>query len=644
MCGIFGIISLSKKINIDKNNFQLSLNHMVHRGPDDSGSFMNEKFAFGHRRLSIIDLSKKGKQPMFSYDKSSIITYNGEIYNYQELKKFLIIKGFKFQNNTDTEVLLNGLIFEGPKFIDRCNGMFSFAYHNKKKNEFLLFRDRLGIKPLYYQIEKNNLIFSSNVKSILLYSKNVGELNLESISSYFSYRQPLKDNTYFKKIKSLQPGHFIKIKNNQVKIFKYWDQKDLFLSKQSNTDEKEISNKLKQILETAVDYRLISDVKVASLLSGGLDSSLIASIINKKIDKNFLAYSIGYSYKDYNEFKYSKLVAEKLKMKHVITSTNAEQYFDDVDELIDLRGMPLTIPNEASQYRLCKEIKKKATVVLSGSGADELFCGYGRIFGSVDDYKKLNNLKVFKNKNEMNKFLKNAKSRYGKTKFNDYLDHFLNIYPYTKDDIKMSILSKNFDHKKIRENNKIFFNDLFNQVKSDNYLDKMQYFFQKFHLKGILEREDFSSMAGSIELRVPFLDHRMVEFAATIPNDLKIKQTGENLSLTSDISSEVLDKTKYILRKSFLKNIPTQIHERKKVGFPVPLHIWMDQKKIKDRINDVLLSNNSKNRGIFNFKFLQKLLEEKNKDFKGSSKIYQSSTANKIWMCYNLERFFSQIN
>tara|TARA_B100000963_G_scaffold186448_1_gene162080 strand:+ start:5060 stop:6994 length:1935 start_codon:yes stop_codon:yes gene_type:complete len=642
MCGIFGIISLSKKINIDKNNFQLSLNHMVHRGPDDSGSFMNEKFAFGHRRLSIIDLSKKGKQPMFSYDKSSIITYNGEIYNYQELKKFLIIKGFKFQNNTDTEVLLNGLIFEGPKFIDRCNGMFSFAYYNKKKNEFFLFRDRLGIKPLYYQIHNKNLIFSSNVKSITLYTNNTSDINYESISSYFSYRQPLKNNTFYKNIKSLEPGHFIKIKNSQLKINKYWDQKKFFLNKKISKSEDYFLEKIQNILDSAVSYRLISDVKVASLLSGGLDSSLIASIINKKIHKNFLAYSIGYSYKDYNEFKYSKLVAKKLNMKHFTTSTNAEQYFDDVDELINLRGMPLTIPNEASQYRLCKEIKKKATVVLSGSGADELFCGYGRIFGSVEDYKKIKNLEIFKNKIEMNKFLKNVKSRYGTLKFNNYLDHFLNIYSYTKDDLKSKILSNNFDHVKIKKNIRSFFENLFKENKSDSYLDKMQYFFQKFHLKGILEREDISSMAGSIELRVPFLDHRMVEFAATIPNEFKIKQLNNNLSLTSDISSEVLDTTKYILRKSYKKNIPNQIHDRKKIGFPVPLHIWMNQKKIKDRVSDVLLSNDSKNRGIFNFNFIKKMLKDTSKEFEGSSKIYQSSAANKIWMCYNLERFFSQ--
>ena len=224
---------------------------------------------------------------------------------------------------------------------------------------------------------------------------------------------------------------------------------------------------------------MISDVKVASLLSGGLNSSLIASIINDKIDQNFLAYSIGYSYRDYNEFRYSKLVAKKLNMKHVAISTNAEQYFDDVDELINLRGLPLTIPNEASQFRLCKEIKKKATVVLSGTGADELFCGYGRIFGSVDDYEKLNNLKFFvNNKNDMNKFLANAKSRYGTIKFNSYLDHFFNIYSYTEYDLKMKILSSNFDHDKITKKIRKFFENIFNEVKSDSYLDKMQYFFK----------------------------------------------------------------------------------------------------------------------------------------------------------------------
>ncbi len=359
MCGIFGSISINKNLQINRKLFLKSLSLLSHRGPDDEGHFINNKIAFGHKRLSIIDLSKGGHQPMFSNNKSSVITYNGEIYNYNELKDDLKYKGYKFQNKTDTEVLLNGLIDEGPKFVTKCNGMFAFAFYNKNTRSSYIFRDRIGIKPLFYSIDNEKVTFSSNLKAIASYFQNQNRINEESISAYFSFRQPLGNKTFYKNIYSLDPGHYIEIKNKKVKIKKYWDQKKFFSQNKLDKGENYYIEKLSELIESSVKYRLISDVKVASLLSGGLDSSIIAAIIKKQIGKNFLAYSIGYSYKDYNEFKYSKLVAKNLNMNHKIISTTAEDYFDDMNKLIQMRGSPLTIPNEASQFKLCNEIKKK---------------------------------------------------------------------------------------------------------------------------------------------------------------------------------------------------------------------------------------------------------------------------------------------
>jgi asparagine synthase (glutamine-hydrolysing) len=640
MCGILGIVSLKKQLEVNKNLFSNCLELMNHRGPDHSGIFINNKTILGHKRLSIIDLSKKGSQPMFSSDKSAILIYNGEIYNFKELRKFLTIKGFKFKSKTDTEVLLNGLIYEGIEFLKKCNGMFAFAFYNKKKNEFLFARDRLGIKPFFFSKNKNQFIFSSNIKSIYKYNNRDHDINPVSVSAFFSFRQPLGNQTFYKNINSLDPGNYIQIKNNKITIKEYWSQKKFFLENKIDRGEKYYLENIKELLNSSVNYRLISDVKVASLLSGGLDSSLITTIMKQKIGKNSLAFSIGYDQPNYNEFEYSSLVAKKLNIEHRMIKSSAEEYFDDLDELINLRGQPLTIPNEASQYRLCKEIKKEATVVLSGSGADELFCGYGRIFSSNEDFKKLSNLNTltFKDKSI---FLKNVKLRYGKTKFKDNIDHFLNLYKYTNDHLKKKILSKNINHQKIEKSIRRYFQDLCNESESKNYLDKMQFIFQKYHLKGILEREDNSSMASSIELRVPFLDHRLVEFAATIPNNLKILDTTKKAFMTSDMSSEIHDVTKYILRKSYEKCIPKKIYNRKKIGFPVPLHTWMKQKKVKDRIFDTLLSSNIKSKDYFDKKYLNFLLNNKNLNFKESSKTYQNSNANKLWMCYNLEKFFS---
>ena len=528
MCGILGKISLNENLKINKSYFLKSLSLLNHRGPDDEGYFINNNIAFGHKRLSIIDLSKGGVQPMFSADKSSVICYNGEIYNYKELKNSLKEKGYKFNNKTDTEVLLNGLIHEGPKFIEKCNGMFAFAFHNKRKKISYIFRDRIGIKPLFYSIKNKEVIFSSNVNSLLSLDKINKKLDIESVSSYFSFRQPIQNKTFFKNIFSLEPGHYIEIRQNKVNIKKYWDYNDFFLESFEDKGERFYKEKLYDLVQSSVKYRLISDVKIASLLSGGLDSTIIASIINKEIGKNFLAYSIGYSYKDYNEFKFSKIAAKSLNMKHMVLSTNAEKYFEDMEKLIKLRGQPLTIPNEISQYQLCRLIKKKATVVLSGSGADELFCGYGRIFSSTDDFKKIKDKKIFKNLNQKKKFFINVKSRYGRKNFSNYLEHFLKLYNYTDDNIKKKLLHSDFDHEKINQNIRSYFKKIFDNVNTKSYLIKMQYFFQKYHLKGILEREDMASMASSIELRVPFLDQRIVEFAATIPSKYKIKLLKKN--------------------------------------------------------------------------------------------------------------------
>ncbi len=639
MCGIFGQISINQNLlKTNKSEFKKCLSHLSHRGPDDSGVYFDSKISFGHKRLSILDLSKKGKQPMFSKSKKHILIYNGEIYNFKELKKNLEKKGLKFYSKTDTEVLLQGIILEGPNFVQKCNGMFAFAYYDIAKDIGYIFRDRIGIKPLFYSNYRNKLTFSSNIKAIHKFNKMKKKINKQSVSSFLSFRQPINNETFFENIFSLEPGNYIEIKNKKVDVKSYWKLENFYNKKNVKLTLNDYKFKLKKLLNSSVKYRLISDVKVASLLSGGLDSTIISSIINSINNENFLAYSIGYNDDGYNEFEYSKLAAKKLNMKHQIVKSNYHKYFKDMKKLIYLRGQPLTIPNEVTQYQLCKKIKKKATVVLSGCGADELFCGYGRIFTSVDDFNKLiKTKKKFLNK----QFLKNVHLRYGKLKFKNEMDHFLSIYPYTNIELKKKLLSKKFDHSTIEKNIKIYFESIFKKIKSKRYTDKMQYFFQKYHLKGILEREDISSMAAGIELRVPFLDHRIIEFSTQIPYQYKIKKIKLNQNLTSDKTSEILDINKFILKNAFKNEIPIKIIKRKKIGFPVPLHNWIEKKHVKKLILRILLSKKSQKRGIFNIHYLKKLLNEKRlNQFKGDSRIYQNSIAAKIWMCFNLECFF----
>jgi asparagine synthase (glutamine-hydrolysing) len=641
MCGILGQIAIKGNLKFNKSKFIKCLSYLNHRGPDDEGYQVYPGAILGHKRLSILDLSKNGHQPMVSSDGNYVIIFNGEIYNFDELKRDLIRKKYTFSSKSDTEVLLYGLIDQGPSFVKKCNGMFAFAFYDVKKKTTYIFRDRIGIKPLFYSIYNNKITFSSNVKSIHKLNDMKKKIDLESVSAFLAFRQPIENKTFFENIQSLEPGCYIEIKNNNLKIKKYWKLEKFFLRKYRNKKKNFFKKKIKTLLNSSVNYRLISDVKVASLLSGGLDSSIISAIVNDSHKENFLSYSIGYKYSGYNEFKYSKLVAKKLNMQHRIIVSSPMNYFKDMKKLISVKGQPLTIPNEVAQYQLCKKIKKKATVILSGSGADELFCGYGRIFSSVEDYKKLEIISTNNKHEKYDIFLKNIFKRYKKIKFKNYLDHFLTIYPYMDMELRKKILSKKFNHIKINKNINGYFKKIFKMIKNKNYYDKMQFCFQKFHLRGILEREDLSSMAASTELRVPFLDHRIIEFAAKIPNKLKIRELKNNFNLTSDKTSEINDITKYILRKTYEKKIPKQILNRKKIGFPIPLHKWLKKKNIQKIIFSTLLSSKSKKRGLFNLNFIKELLKDNSySNFDGDSRVYQTSIAAKLWMCFNLECFF----
>ena len=373
MCGLLGEIYFNKnfsKTSIKK--FRFALNLMEHRGPDDQKISIGEKFIFGFQRLSIQDLSKKASQPMFTEDGMYSIMLNGEIYNFKELREDLKNKGFKFFSYSDTEVLLKGMISEGIDFVNKCNGMFSFCFYNKKKNVSYIFRDRVGIKPLYYAKIKNKIIFSSEIPSILFLENELKKLNHQALYSYFSYRYPINNQTFFKEIKSLEPGHLLIIKNEKIITKKYWDISKYFNLKK-NYSEGYYIEKLRELVKSAVKYQLISDANVSSLLSGGLDSSILSALASKESGKKFRAYTIGYKNNGYNEFDFAKTLSKKLEIKHSIITASEKNYFKDLDKLVSIKGSPLSIPNEITQYQLCSEIKKNAKVVLAGAGADEIF-------------------------------------------------------------------------------------------------------------------------------------------------------------------------------------------------------------------------------------------------------------------------------
>jgi len=623
MCGILGYINFKNK-NIKEKEFKKALDLQEHRGPDSFGIYRGNNFLFGHRRLSIIDLTDNAKQPIKVDNENYILIFNGEIYNYIELKNELIKLGFKFFTNSDSEVLLKSYIAWGKNCIDKFIGMFAFAIYDKRNNEFFIVRDRLGVKPLYYYYDNEKFIFSSEIKSIL-YLINKKDLNLKAISSYMSYRYPILNDTFFENIYSLPAGYFIVIKNNKVQIQEYWDFNEKYKEQDCDIGEEYYINQLIELLTSSVQLRMRSDVAFGSFLSGGVDSSAITALMALNSKDRIKTFTIGFKEEGFNEFEYAKLVAKKYNTDHYEIILKGDNYIENMEKLISYKDAPLSVPNEVPLYLMSKELKKYITVVLSGEGADEIFGGYGRIFRSPYDFERLKNIEKLKNKEE---FLKSFRDKYKKDHFKNELEHFLSLYPYTSLEEKKEFLAFELDSIEQELNKK--FNYYFSKV--ENYYNKIMYTFEKIHLIGLLHRVDTTTMATSVEARVPFVDHRLVEFAATIPTKYKlkwIKNPPENLM--SDKISENYDIPKYILKKAFERYLPKKVLYRKKMGFPVPLNRWFGG-KFNKYAKSILLSKKAINRGIFNIEHIKKILNSK-------ELFNNHSLAMKIWMLINIELF-----
>ena len=431
MCGIVGIINLSNFEEFEQIFLENMTNTMFHRGPDEWSTFKDSNIAFGHRRLKIIDLSVLGKQPMFDITNNVCITFNGEIYNYAEIKEELLKKGYQFRSNSDTEVILNSYIEYGIDCINKFIGMFAFAIYDKRNSKVFIARDRLGIKPLYYSNFDGRLIFASEIKAILKYPNFKYSPDMNGISSYLSYRYPISDFTLFDTVKSLLPGHYIEISDGKTKIRQYWELP--INEKNEDLGERHYIENIRKLFESSVKYRMISDVPIGAYLSGGLDSSAVVAIMSKFSNEPVKTFTIGFDEEGFNEFDYAKQVANYYKTKHYEIVLSSDDYIDNMVKLIGYKDAPLGVPNEPALHVMSKELKKYITVVLSGEGSDEIFGGYGRIFRSPYDYIRLKELEKDNNLND-NSIIKllreNLSKKYGNKQLNSELAHFLHNYGY----------------------------------------------------------------------------------------------------------------------------------------------------------------------------------------------------------------------
>lgn len=557
MCGIAGIIPAgSLRTGGTKEVLDEMLNRIIHRGPDDSGTFIDSEVAIGMRRLSIIDV-KGGKQPISSKDGSLIIVFNGEIYNFKELREKLLKNGHTFKTQTDTEVILHLYEEKGEDVVKELRGMFTFFIYDIKKGSMMATRDLFGIKPLYYWME-NGMIkaMASEIKSLLTMPEYKKEINEEAIFHYLSYQyNPLKE-TFFKNIYRVSPATYLIIdaKTGKFDEKKYWS---FSFNQDEKMHEKESTKKLSQVLVDSVQHHLISDVPLGAFLSGGIDSALIVGAIRKVHPTGELkTFTIGS--KEINEFVESKEQADALKTTHTEIVLDPDEYFAALPRIAWHFDEPVADPSAVALYFLAREASKHVKVVLSGEGADELFGGYG-IYREPFSLAKFNRVPKFirafillLTRLPINFRGMNFLRRYQKKLEDRYIG---NAYVFSESETREIWLGEQF-----KKNN---LGEIYQRTKNLSDSEKMQYVDINTWLPGdILAKADKMTMAHSLELRVPFLDKEVSSFAATIPDRLKY----------------VENTTKYLLRKAAEGLVPRTTQKRKKLGFPVPLPQWLRER------------------------------------------------------------------
>jgi asparagine synthase (glutamine-hydrolysing) len=565
MCGICGIYSKEK--NITSKLILSMTNSMVHRGPDDKGIFLDNVFAMGMRRLSIIDL-KSGKQPISNENDSIHIVFNGEIYNYEELRTNLEKKGHKFKTYSDTETILHAYEEYGYDCLNYLNGMFAISIWDNEKKELFIARDRLGIKPLYYYFKNESLIFGSEIKSILKSGIN-RKLNLKAMHYYLGYEYVPAPESIFQDIKKLPQGHYLVFnhKKNKIKITKYWDCN----FKAENKSEGYFVKKILLDLENSVKKRMISDVPLGAFLSGGVDSSLIVGLMSKNMSKPVKTFSMGFENESYNELPYARKVSELFNTNHTekIVKADAVKLTNEIVKYFD---EPFSDISSIPTFLVSKLTSNHVKVVLSGDGGDELFAGYHRYIASkISSYYKVpkfmkqllaKNLKPTAQKKGFVNMLQRLNEGHLLSKKSRHMKWQYFSSKEIEDELYLSNFNKSLKGVDSFEPINKYYNQKFDEKLqfNKNKLDNEQISDINLYLPDdILVKVDRMSMANSLEARVPFLDHNFVELAMKIPINMRLN--GFN--------------TKYILKKAANTILPKEIVNRKKEGFSIPIKNWL---------------------------------------------------------------------
>jgi asparagine synthase (glutamine-hydrolysing) len=598
MCGIAGFIS---RENARADERQIRLDAMcrviTHRGPDEQGMAVEGHAALGMRRLSIIDL-KTGQQPIYNQDRSKLIVFNGEIYNYRELKKDLEARGHKFRTNSDTETILRAYDEFGADCVKMLRGMFAFAIWDIKEQSLFLARDRVGKKPLFYTVTAaGEFVFGSELKVLLTHGGVTREVDNAALDAYLTFGYVPEEFCIFKGVQKLEPGHFLTYRNGEVRTEKYWDFD--YTGEQLTESEDEIAVELLEKLREAVGVRLMSEVPLGAFLSGGVDSSAVVGLMSQIMGQPVKTFSIGFNEDSFDELKYARVAAKHFKTEHhefILTP----DFVDTVDDLVWHFDEPFADSSALPTYMVSRLAREFVTVILSGDGGDELFAGYTR-YVTDRDRSGLGRLPRVIREKLIRPF--SEALPHGATGKNYLFNISLDAAGRYIDSISQFNTSRKRrlyagSHRTKMNGSfgrgEAVYGEIATSVATGNQTDNLLYLDSKTYLPGdIMTKVDRMSMASSLEARSPLLDHKLIEYVTRIPTGLKLKG-GE---------------TKYIFKKAIEGFVPREILHREKQGFGVPISEWINL-QLKDRIRADLGDQRTRERGYFDPQYINILLDE----------------------------------
>jgi asparagine synthase (glutamine-hydrolysing) len=591
MCGIAGVFNLSTNEPICRDDLRRAVSRLEHRGPDDRGFFHSDQASFGHRRLAVIDVAG-GHQPFTVPETGCVLVYNGEIYNHRELRRELAACGYSFKTHCDTETLFNACLEWGPQCLSRLHGMFAFAFYDPREQTLFAARDRLGIKPLFYSICRGRLLLASAMNAMLCLYPETPKIDRPALNHYLAtIRTTLGPRTLVSGINALQPGEYLLARQGQSAptVRTYWQLPLVAPQDKLTTSFDDAAATVHDMIHGAVEERLLSDVPLGGFLSGGLDSTIIAALAARLTDGGYNAYSVGYDQPGYNEWQYINQATKAYGMWCRQIHLDPEHYAADWAFLIAQKGLPLSTPNEVPIYHLARALKHDFTVALSGEGADEVFGGYTLPYFSAFDFDRAPR----KQPGTETPLTAALRQLYGQSWLPDHVTHHFLLNSWLNTLQRQVLLTPDAA---CDDPMYAYYQNLYDQATPCTTLDKHLRVHARVNLEGLLFRVDSSTMAASVEARVPFTDHRIVEYLFSLPDRFKIdwishqaREQGRHLN-ARDIDQKGLIESKRLLRKAFATEVPSSILQRRKMSFPVPMNIWQPTSH-KDSLREQLMQS-----------------------------------------------------